>query len=89
MSDLFGVKMSVGSINRLRRQASEAIAIPVAQALLGLEFGGILNSDRYSAYNWLDVSQRQLCWAHLSRVSGDALRQQGRAASAGTKSSLV
>ena len=32
MSDLFGVKMSVGSINRLRRQASEAIAIPVAQA---------------------------------------------------------
>ncbi len=42
-----------------------------AQALLGQNFSGILNSDRYSAYNWLDVSQRQLCWAHLSRVSGD------------------
>ncbi len=125
MSDLFGVKMSVGSINRLRRQASEAIAIPVAQAqeyvqqqpiigadetsfaqgnadgnnglkkkawlwvavtplvsffqvilsrsteaaqsLLGKKFGGILNSDRYRAYNWLDLSQRQLCWAHLKR----------------------
>ena len=38
-----------------------------AQALLGKDFQGILNSDRYSAYNWVDVSQRQLCWAHLKR----------------------
>jgi len=27
----------------------------------------ILTSDRYSAYNWLAVSQRQVCWAHLKR----------------------
>ena len=38
-----------------------------AQSLLGQDFRGILNSDRYSAYNWLDVGQRQLCWAHLKR----------------------
>jgi hypothetical protein len=125
MSDLFGVRISLGSVNRLRREASEAVSRPVAeaqvyvqsqpivgadetgfgqgnadgqnphskrawlwvavtplvsffsvmlarstaaaQALLGQDFRGILNSDRYNAYNWLDVDQRQLCWAHLKR----------------------
>jgi hypothetical protein len=125
MSDFFGVKMSVGSVNRLRREASQALSAPVeeakayiesapivgadetgfkqgnadgynpdnqrawlwvavtswvsffqvmlsrstaaAQDLLGKDFRGILNSDRYSAYNWVDVNQRQLCWAHLKR----------------------
>jgi hypothetical protein len=38
-----------------------------AQSLLGKNFRGILNSDRYNAYNWVDVNQRQLCWAHLKR----------------------
>ena len=38
-----------------------------AKSLLGEGFSGILNSDRYSAYNWLDVAHRQLCWAHLKR----------------------
>jgi hypothetical protein len=42
-----------------------------AMALLGENFGGIGHSDRYNAYNWLDVNQRQLCWAHLI---GDKLR---------------
>lgn len=125
MSDFFGVKMSVGSVNRLRTEVSEAVSAPVDEAqtyiqsaaivgadetgfqqgnadgqnphqkrtwlwvavtplvsffslmlarsttasqdLLGQDFSGILNSDRYSAYNWLDVGQRQLCWAHLKR----------------------
>ena len=122
MSDFFGVKISLGSINRLRIEASEAVSEPVAEAqvyvqsaplvgadetsfkqgnadgqnphnqkawlwvavtplvsffqvmlarstdaaqsLLGENFRGILNSDRYSAYNWLNICQRQLCWAH-------------------------
>ncbi|MDJ0571710.1 MAG: IS66 family transposase, partial [Pleurocapsa sp. MO_192.B19] len=38
-----------------------------AQELLGEQFPGILISDCYSAYNWVDVEQRQLCWAHLKR----------------------
>lgn len=38
-----------------------------AKSLLGENFKGILNSDRYGAYNWLNVNQRQLCWAHLTR----------------------
>jgi transposase len=125
MSDLFGVKMSLGTVNRLRKQASVAVSAPVeeakayvqsapivgadetgfgqgnadgqnprskrawlwvavtplvsffcvalsrstaaAQSLLGENFRGFLNSDRYNAYNWVDVDQRQLCWAHLKR----------------------
>lgn len=35
--------------------------------LLGENFPGIVGSDRYSAYNWLDPEQRQLCWSHLKR----------------------
>jgi len=39
----------------------------VAKRMLGVDFKGILTSDRWSAYNWLDNSYRQLCWAHLKR----------------------
>ena len=125
MSDLFGVKMSLGTVNRLRKEASQSVSEPVeeakayiqsapivgadetgfgqgntdgnnpqnkrawlwvavtplvsffqvmlsrstaaAQSLLGENFRGFLNSDRYNAYNWVDVDQRQLCWAHLKR----------------------
>lgn len=35
--------------------------------LLGATFGGIVGSDRWSAYTWIDVRRRQLCWAHLVR----------------------
>jgi transposase len=37
-----------------------------AQALLG-SFGGILASDRWTAYNGWPLRARQLCWAHLRR----------------------
>jgi transposase len=37
----------------------------IAQEILGKLFGGILISDRYSSYNWVDF--RQLCWSHLKR----------------------
>jgi transposase len=39
----------------------------VAKELLGAAFAGILNSDRWSAYSWVDPLRRQLCWAHLLR----------------------
>lgn len=39
----------------------------VAKELLGAAFGGLLISDRWSAYSWVDVTRRQLCWAHLLR----------------------
>jgi len=39
----------------------------VAKELLGATFAGILVSDRWSAYAWVDTARRQLCWAHLLR----------------------
>jgi hypothetical protein len=38
-----------------------------AKALIGEQFPGILISDRYSAYRWIEVTQWQVCWAHLKR----------------------
>ena len=38
-----------------------------AQDLLGSDFAGILVSDRWTAYAWVDVTRRQVCWAHLER----------------------
>jgi len=35
--------------------------------LLSSAFGGIVVSDRFSAYNHLSTQQRQLCSAHLIR----------------------
>lgn len=37
----------------------------VARELLRVAFAGILVSDRWSAYAWVDVARRQLFWAHL------------------------
>jgi transposase len=39
----------------------------VARQLLGAGGRWVRISDRFSAYNWLPVRQRQLCWAHLVR----------------------
>ena len=39
----------------------------VVQALLGPDWTGIVGSDRYAAYRYLPLEQRQLCWAHLLR----------------------
>lgn len=125
MPDLFGVEMSLGSVNNLRQEASDAVADPVAaavkyvqqqsvvgadetslvqgnagghnpndrtawlwvivtplvtcfqvilsrgqeaaQTVLGLANACLLTSDRHAGYNWVDLSRRQLCWAHLKR----------------------
>lgn len=48
---------------RLDRHRSAA----VARALLGPDWSGIVGSDRYSAYRYLPLEQRQICWAHLLR----------------------
>ncbi|UBF25898.1 IS66 family transposase (plasmid) [Kovacikia minuta CCNUW1] len=123
--ELFGVEISVGSINQLRQESSDSVAEAVVQAqryvqaqaqvnmdetsfaqgnsdgnnptrckgwlwvivtplvsyfavclgrsqavcqdLLGQAFNGIVSSDRFSAYTWLELKGRQLCWAHLKR----------------------
>jgi transposase len=47
-----------------------------ARQVLGADFAGIVGSDRYSAYNWLDPHRRALCWAHLER-DFQALEERG------------
>jgi transposase len=39
----------------------------VVRALLGPDWCGVVGSDRFSAYRWLEVERRQVCWAHLRR----------------------
>lgn len=48
----------------------------VARHLLGEDFKGVLVSDRYAGYNWIDPVQRQACWSHLLR-DFEALAERG------------
>ncbi len=115
--ELFGVELSIGSVDAIIQRAGDALAGPYteleqriktaaavnidetgwktcgggrtlwgaltsrtavfriaagrhafeARALLGERFAGIVCSDRWRGYDYLDPSQRQLCWAHLLR----------------------
>ena len=47
--------------------------------LIGADFPGILHSDRWGAYNIVDSSRRQLCWAHLKRDFQSLSERQTRA----------
>jgi hypothetical protein len=38
-----------------------------AKEVLGEEVWGIIGTDHYAGYHWIDPHQRQLCWAHLKR----------------------
>jgi transposase len=51
----------------------------VAQAMLGEDFPGTLNSDRWCAYNWVHVLKRQVCWAHLVREFEGFVERGGKA----------
>lgn len=125
MAEIFNITISLGTVNKLRMEASRAVENAVAEAkiyiqqadvvgadetsfvqgnidgcnqknsqawlwvavtplvtffqitltrctdsaknLLGEAFSGMLTSDRYASYNWVDLERRQLCWAHLKR----------------------
>lgn len=54
-----------------------------ARQLLGEQFRGIVGSDRWSAYNWLDKQRRQLCWAHLKRDFQAFVDREGASAKLG------
>jgi transposase len=51
----------------------------VAQAMLGEHFRGTLISDRWCAYNWVHVLNRQVCWAHLVREFEGFIERGGQA----------
>jgi transposase len=61
-------------IHRLRNAA-------VVEHLLGGPLRGILCSDRWTAYDWVPLLQRQLCWAHLKRNLEKLAEEEGRAKS--------
>ena len=54
-----------------------------AKAVLGEEVWGVVGTDRYAAYNWIDPHQRQLCWAHLKREFIAGSERGGEAARIG------
>ena len=60
---LWGALTSRTAVFRIAagRHASEA------QTLLGERYDGIVCSDRWRGYDYLDPTRRQLCWAHLLR----------------------
>jgi transposase len=57
----------------------------VAKELVDATFAGVLHSDRWSAYNWLTNSHRQLCWAHLARDFQKWVERGGVAAHLGQR----
>lgn len=62
---------------------AETRASSVAKQLLGKSFKGILISDRYAGYNWIDPAQRQFCWPHLLRDYQALADRSGRTATLG------
>ncbi len=54
-----------------------------AQALVGPTYGGIVGSDRWSAYTWVAPARRQLCWAHLQRDFAAFVERGGPSAQIG------
>ena len=51
-------------------------AARIAKDLLGEDFPGVVVSDRYGAYSWIEVSKRQACWSHLLR-DFEAIAERG------------
>lgn len=56
-----------------------------AKELLGDDFGGLVVSDRYAGYHFLDVLQQQLCWCHAIRQFIEVSERQGTPGKLGSK----
>lgn len=57
----------------------------VIHDLIGTEPSGIIVSDRYAAYAYIDAEQRQICWAHLLRDFTRMAERQGPAGRIGAR----
>jgi len=55
----------------------------VARELLGTAYPGIVGSDRYGGYGWVDRLRRQVCWAHLRRDFQAFVERGGESARVG------
>lgn len=56
----------------------------VAKKLLD-GYDGVVCSDRWSGYTWLNLESRQICWAHLKRDFQGWVERGGEAARLGTE----
>ncbi len=54
-----------------------------AKELLGPAYQGVVGSDRWSGYTWIDPTRRQLCWAHLVRDFAAFVERGGASARLG------
>lgn len=54
---------ALGTVFHIARSRGSA----VVRSLLGPGLRWVVTSDRFSAYTWLALRRRQLCWAHLRR----------------------
>ena len=54
-----------------------------ARTFLGEGFSGVVVSDRCPSYNWIDLEQRQVCWAHLTRDFTAIAERSGASAEIG------
>ena len=61
-----GVALDGGDAARDRVSGPREAKAQAAKELLGA-FAGVLVSDRWNAYNFIEPARRQLCWAHLLR----------------------
>lgn len=55
-----------------------------AKRMVGETYQGVVGSDRWSAYNWLDPTRRQACWAHLIRDFQAFVDREGEPGRIGT-----
>ncbi len=67
------------TVFRLLRGRSKA----QAQEVIGQSFKGVVSTDRYNAYYWVDPRRRQICWAHLKRDFQAMSERQGESAEIG------
>lgn len=58
-------------------KVSRSRGAAVAKELLGVDFAGVLVTDRWSAYAWVKAVCRQLCWAHLQRDLAGMIERGG------------
>jgi transposase len=59
------------------------------KALLGETIEGVIGSDRWSAYHRLEVTRRQVCWAHLKRDFRALVDRGGAGAAIGAELLLL
>lgn len=78
---LWVVVTSLGVVFRIARSRAGS----VAAGLLGEEPKPIVISDRFPAYEWIELKARQVCWAHLRRDFQAMIDRDGDGAEVGRR----